>query len=67
MSRDIPPGDGTAAAYCPRRTVLDKLLIDAAGEAGAEIREGFTLDELIIEDGTVVGGEQEVPVGPAPR
>jgi flavin-dependent dehydrogenase len=42
-------------AYCPRRTVLDKLLIDAAGQAGAEVREGFTVDELIIEDGTVAG------------
>ena len=28
-------------AYCPRRTVLDKLLLDAAAEAGAEVREGF--------------------------
>ena len=26
-------------AYCPRRTVLDKLLVDAASEAGAEVRE----------------------------
>src|SRR3712207_673255 len=27
-------------AYAPRRTVLDKLLVDAASEAGAEVREG---------------------------
>ena len=27
------------AAYCPRRTVLDKLLIDAAADAGAEVGE----------------------------
>jgi 2-polyprenyl-6-methoxyphenol hydroxylase-like FAD-dependent oxidoreductase len=47
--------DGTAVAYCPRRTVLDKLLIDAADEAGAEVREGFVLDELVCEDGRVVG------------
>ena len=25
--------------FCPRRTVLDKLLVDAAVEAGAELRE----------------------------
>src|SRR5579864_1327543 len=31
-----PPADGIADAYCPRRTVLDKLLVDAAVEAGAE-------------------------------
>ena len=42
-------------AYCPRRTVLDKLLVDAAAEAGAEIREDFTVEEILIEDGLVVG------------
>ena len=49
---------GTAdvpVSYSPRRTVLDKLLVDAASEAGAEIREGFTVDELVIDDGRVVG------------
>ena len=49
------PADTIAVAYCPRRTVLDKLLVDAAAEAGAEVREGFTVDELIIEDGAVMG------------
>ena len=42
-------------AYCPRRTILDKLLVDAAAEAGAEIREGFTVEEIIIEGGRAVG------------
>jgi 2-polyprenyl-6-methoxyphenol hydroxylase-like FAD-dependent oxidoreductase len=42
-------------AYCPRRTILDKLLVDAAAEAGAEIREGFVVDEIVIEQGRVVG------------
>jgi 2-polyprenyl-6-methoxyphenol hydroxylase-like FAD-dependent oxidoreductase len=42
-------------AYAPRRTVLDKLLVDAAAEAGAEIREAFTVQEVVIEDGQVVG------------
>jgi 2-polyprenyl-6-methoxyphenol hydroxylase-like FAD-dependent oxidoreductase len=42
-------------AYCPRRTVLDKLLVDAAAEAGAEVREGFTVEEVAIEDGRVTG------------
>lgn len=49
---------GTAhepAAYCPRRTVLDKLLLDAAAAAGAEIREGFVVEEIVTEDGRVVG------------
>jgi 2-polyprenyl-6-methoxyphenol hydroxylase-like FAD-dependent oxidoreductase len=49
---------GTAAApfaYAPRRTVLDKLLLDAAAESGAEVRERFTVDELLFDDGVVVG------------
>lgn len=50
------PGTSDApVAYCARRTVLDKLLVDAAAEAGAEIREGFTVDEVLMEDGRVVG------------
>ncbi len=49
---------GTVAspfAYCPRRTVLDKLLLDAAADAGAEIREGFTVDEVTFDNGQAVG------------
>jgi 2-polyprenyl-6-methoxyphenol hydroxylase-like FAD-dependent oxidoreductase len=49
------PSDGASSAIAPRRTVLDKLLVDAAGDAGAEIMEGFTVAEVITEDGTVVG------------
>lgn len=49
------PIDGVKVGYGPRRTVLDKLLVDAAAEAGAEIREKFVVDEVLIEDGRVVG------------
>lgn len=42
-------------AYCPRRKILDKLLVDAAAKSGAEVREGFTVEEILIEDGRVVG------------
>jgi 2-polyprenyl-6-methoxyphenol hydroxylase-like FAD-dependent oxidoreductase len=42
-------------AYCPRRTILDKLLVDAAAEAGAEIREGFVVEEILRDDGIVTG------------
>ena len=49
---------GTAdspVAYAPRRTVLDKLLVDAAAEAGAEVRERFTVSDLVIDDERVTG------------
>jgi 2-polyprenyl-6-methoxyphenol hydroxylase-like FAD-dependent oxidoreductase len=50
------PGTPAApVAYCPRRTVLDNLLVDAAREAGAEVREAFSVDEILTEDGRVVG------------
>jgi flavin-dependent dehydrogenase len=45
----------TPAAYAPRRTVLDELLVDAAARAGAEVREAFAVDSLVLEDGNVVG------------
>jgi flavin-dependent dehydrogenase len=47
--------DGFSAAYAPRRTVLDKILVDAASDAGAEVRERFTVEDIVIEDGAVVG------------
>lgn len=42
-----PPVGDIAEAYCPRRTVLDKQLVDAAVVAGAELRERFTVHELV--------------------
>jgi 2-polyprenyl-6-methoxyphenol hydroxylase-like FAD-dependent oxidoreductase len=49
------PIDGIAHGHCPRRIVLDKLLVEAAVEAGAELREGFTVDEILADNGTVTG------------
>ena len=49
------PVEGTSAMYCPRRTVLDKLLVDAARAAGAEIREGALVRE-VVRDGDRVAG-----------
>jgi 2-polyprenyl-6-methoxyphenol hydroxylase-like FAD-dependent oxidoreductase len=49
------PVDGISAAVCIRRTIIDPLLTDAASEAGAEVRFGVTVNELIVEDGRVVG------------
>jgi flavin-dependent dehydrogenase len=43
------------ATFCPRRVVLDKILVDAAIESGAEFRGKFPVRELIRENDTVVG------------
>jgi len=42
-------------AYGPRRTTLDKILVDAAAASGAEVRDGFHVDEYIADGGAVVG------------
>ena len=42
-------------SYGPRRTVLDKILVDAASESGVEVREAFTVDEILTENGAVTG------------
>jgi 2-polyprenyl-6-methoxyphenol hydroxylase-like FAD-dependent oxidoreductase len=50
------PGTKEApVAYCPRRSVLDAILVAAAREAGAEVRESFAVEELLEEDGRVAG------------
>jgi flavin-dependent dehydrogenase len=51
----FPMFDGVDALYSPRRTLLDAILVDAAREAGTEVRENFTVDELVFADGTVTG------------
>jgi len=50
-----PGAERAAVAYAPRRTVLDKILVDAASAAGAEVREGFTVEEVVCDGGRVVG------------
>jgi flavin-dependent dehydrogenase len=50
-----PEVDGVDVMCSPRRTVLDQLLVRAAGAAGAEVREGFAVDELLFDGDRVVG------------
>ena len=50
-----PGTEEEPVAYAPRRTVLDKLLVDAAREAGVEVREGFSVNKVIEEGGEVIG------------
>jgi 2-polyprenyl-6-methoxyphenol hydroxylase-like FAD-dependent oxidoreductase len=41
--------------FCPRRTVLDEILVRAAVESGAELREDFSAVELMKEGDKVTG------------
>ncbi len=51
----IKPSHGVDALYAPRRTLLDPTLSCAASEAGADIRYGTTVTNLIWRRGHVVG------------
>jgi 2-polyprenyl-6-methoxyphenol hydroxylase-like FAD-dependent oxidoreductase len=51
----IPDANDGLGGYCPRRTVLDHVLVNRAAAAGVEVREGFTVDELLMTGDTVVG------------
>lgn len=50
-----PPVDGVTDAYCVRRTALDTILVEAAADAGAEVRTGFSVDEILTDAGRVTG------------
>jgi flavin-dependent dehydrogenase len=50
-----PPVDGIDSGYCPRRFVLDKILVDAAVGAGAELREKFIVEDLVFDGDRVAG------------
>jgi flavin-dependent dehydrogenase len=47
--------DGVAESYSPRRFALDHILVQAAVNAGAELREGFSVQDLVWSDDRVVG------------
>jgi menaquinone-9 beta-reductase len=43
---DLPSSDGVDALFAPRRTVLDRILVDAARESGARIAFGVSVESL---------------------
>ena len=51
----IACANGGLGGFCPRRTVLDALLLHAAAESGVEVREAFSVDELLRSADAVVG------------
>jgi flavin-dependent dehydrogenase len=51
----VPAEGGVTEAFAPRRLKLDPILVEAAVKSGAELREGFSVQELIFKDGQVAG------------
>lgn len=64
-----PPYGEVADAYCVRRTILDDILLRAAGDAGAEVRQRFTVNELVTYGDRVAGirGHAGGRARPSPR
>lgn len=60
---EIPLVEGVPGLISPRRTILDKVLVDAAVGAGAELREGVQIDSLIFDGDRVVGVEGHTSEG----
>jgi len=50
-----PPPVDDVITVAPRRKVLDKILVDAAVAAGAELREGFIVNEFLVDERRVIG------------
>jgi flavin-dependent dehydrogenase len=52
----IRPSAGVNALYAPRRYLLDRILVDAAAEAGADVRHETTVTAVLHDDnGRVIG------------
>src|SRR5215470_1654641 len=61
----FPPHEGVDALYSPRRTLLDSILVEAAREAGAEVRENFRVTQVTASDGRVTGIRGSARGGPS--
>ncbi len=55
LTAALPAIDGLDTLLAPRRTVLDKILVDAAVEAGVELRETIGVSGLLSEGDRVAG------------
>jgi 2-polyprenyl-6-methoxyphenol hydroxylase-like FAD-dependent oxidoreductase len=55
LTGTYPVFDGVDALFSPRRTLLDSILVEAAREAGAEVREQFVVQDLVFTEGRVTG------------
>ena len=62
VSVAVKPRDGVDALYAPRRDIFDRLLVDAASAAGADILYGMRIKGV-----QRAGGGRELPQHAAPR
>jgi 2-polyprenyl-6-methoxyphenol hydroxylase-like FAD-dependent oxidoreductase len=63
LAGTAPPVDGEPYAFAPRRLLLDDLLVRAATQSGAELREGCAVEHLLFQNGQVTGVHAATPHG----
>jgi 2-polyprenyl-6-methoxyphenol hydroxylase-like FAD-dependent oxidoreductase len=64
MDGQFPAYEGVDALYSPRRTLLDSILVQAAREAGAEVRENFRVTQVTASGDRVTGIRGSARGGP---
>jgi 2-polyprenyl-6-methoxyphenol hydroxylase-like FAD-dependent oxidoreductase len=52
----IRPSRGVDALYAPRRHVIDRIVVDAAADAGVDVRHEVTVTDLLHDDNGRVSG-----------
>lgn len=62
----IRASHGVPALFAPRRHVLDRILVDAAAAAGAEVRHGVTVTDLLTDPAGRVTGVRGVDATTGP-
>ena len=68
LSLSFKPEHGIEHLCAPRRTVLDRILVDAARGAGADVRHCVVLSRLQIDNkGQVIGALLRTQTGTAPQ
>ena len=55
LKGNAPPAEQVTDMCAPRRITLDKILVDAATASGAELRQGFSVQDLVSGGGRVTG------------
>ncbi len=65
LDGQFPAYGGADTLLSPRRTLLDSVLVDAAREAGAEVRENFRVTQLTTAGDRVTGLRGSARGGPA--
>jgi len=63
LAGSYPKFENVDALYSPRRTLLDTILVEAARESGAEVRERFAVEEVVLKNGRVTGVRGREPGG----